>query len=481
MAERVPIEDRWPLLLLPLLPLALLGLAAGGAAQGMLVAAGVGGLALVGALCLTAFVDVAWLFSAALALNVFSGSWSELGFPSMVSPDRLLLLLAFVVLLLRDPSIGRRPYVRLTPTHAVLALGAAYAICSTVAAGTATQISALAPLLDRFGLVPIALFVAAPVAFASERQRRILLGTLLATGAYLGLTALFEGLGLHALVFPRYIVELNQEVQVGRARGPFEAAAINGVALYSCAVAGVLAYLSFRRPWLRGLALAVVALCLFDLVFIQERSVWVGAALATLLACLAAPQLRRRMLLIVLAVAVAVLAAFAFVPGLHERTVERINDRQTEWDRLNLNHAAENMVAARPLFGFGLGTFAARNAPYFELSPDYPLSGIGGEIHNVVLSYAVELGLVGTFIWLLGLALAVGGAILTRGPPELYPWRIGLIAVATIWFVVANLTPMVQPFPNYLLWLWAGVVWPWRYALLEPGSREVEGASPVDG
>jgi O-antigen ligase len=476
VADRFQIEDRWPLLLAPLVPILIAALAAGGEPAHVLALAAFAGILVIGGLCLTAYVDIAWLFSAAIALTLFSGNWRELGFPTLVSPDRLLLIVAFVVFLLRDPALGRRPYVRLTPTHAVLLVAAAFAVCAAVAAGTIGEISTLSPLIDRFGLVPFLLFLAGPVAFANEHQRRILLGTFLAIGAYLGLTALFEGIGLHALVFPKYIVGLDPEVQVGRARGPFAAAAVNGVALYYCAVAAIVACATMPGIWIKRIALAIAALCLFDLVFTQERSVWVGAIAATLIACAAAPQLRRRMVIVAVATVAVFAVAFAVVPGLQERTTERIGDQETEWDRLNLNHAAENMVLARPLFGFGPGTFQARSGPYFEQDPSYPLTSSGGELHNIVLSYAVELGLVGTSIWLLCLLLAVGGAIVTRGPPELYPWRIGLLAVAVIWLIVANLVPMVQAFPNHVLWLWAGVVWPWRYAPLQAPAGEPQPA-----
>lgn len=466
MAHRLQIEDRWPLLLAPAVPVALAGLAAGGASPQLLLAVALGGLLVIGGLFLTAYVDVAWLFSAAIALTVFSGNWRLLGFPTLVSPDRLMLVVAFVVFLLRDPSLGRRAYVRLTPTHAVLLVAAAFAICSALAAGTIGEVSTLSPLIDRFGLVPFLLFLAAPVAFAGEHQRRILLGTFLAVGAYLGLTALLEGIGLHALVFPRYIVAVSGEVQVGRARGPFGDAAINGIALFSCAVMAMVAYVAIPRTWVRRLAVAVAALCLFDLIFTQERSVWVGAIAAILCAAAAAPALRRRLAVAAALTALAIVAAFVLVPGLHQQTSERIGDRGTEWDRLNLNRAAENMIATRPLLGFGLNTFKDRSSAYFEQSPDFPLTNTGGELHNVFLSNAAELGLVGTSIWLLGLLLAVGGAIVVRGPPELDPWRIGLLAVAVMWLVVANLVPMRQAFPNQALWLLAGVVWPWRFAAI---------------
>lgn len=413
----------------------------------------------------------AWLFSAAIALTVFSGNWRELGLPGLISPDRLLLIAAFVVLLAQDPARGQRPYVRLTPTHVVLLVAAAFAVCSAIAAGTVGDRSTIFPLIDRFGLVPFMLFLAGPVAFATGAQRRILLGALLAVGVYLGLMALFQGIGLHALVFPKYIVDLSAEIQTGRARGPFLDAAINGVALFYCAIAAMIAYATDPQPWVKRIALAIAALCLFDLIFTQERSVWIGAVAAILCAAAAAPALRRRLLVLGPLAVLAIVAAFVVIPGLYAHTTERIGDQRTEWDRLNLDKAAENMILARPLFGFGLGTFTERSAPYFQQNPDFPLTNTNGELHNVFLSFATELGLVGTSIWLLGAVLAIGGTIVVRGPPELFPWRIGLLAAAAMWLIVANLTPMVQAFPNQVLWLWAGVAWPWRYAWVRSAPR----------
>lgn len=421
----------------------------------------------------------AWLFSLALALTVFSGNWRQLGLPGLVSPDRLLLLTGFVVLMTRNPALGQRPYVRLTPTHAVLLLAAAFAICSAVAAGTLGEQATIFPLVDRFGLAPFLLFLVGPIAFATEKQRRILLGTFVVVSAYLGVTALLQGVGLNTLVFPRYIVELSGEVQAGRARGPFLDAAINGISLFFCAVACTIAYITFRRTWTRRVAAAIAVLCLIDLLFTQERSVWVGAIAAVLCAAAAAPALRRRLAIALPLAVLALVAALVLLPGLYQQTTERIGDQRTEWDRLNLDTAAENMIIARPLFGFGLGTFKERSGPYFVQNPDFPLTNTGGELHNVFLSTGAELGLLGGSIWLLGLALAVGGAMLVRGPPELYPWRIGLIAIAVMWLIVANLVPMVQAFPNQALWLWAGVAWPWRYAMVPAPAADATQAVPA--
>lgn len=471
-AARLRPEDHWPLLGLGLLPFALAGLLATGASLQLVAALAIGGLLVIAGLYLTAFVDVAWLFSAAIALTLFSGHWRELGLPNLVSIDRVALAAAFLVLLLRDPALGRRPYFRLTGTHVVLLLAAGFAICSAVASGAITETNAIFPLLDRYGLIPFLLFAAGPLAFATEHQRRILLCTFLAVGAYLGLMALFSGLGLNALLFPRYLAELPAEVQAGRARGPFGDSAVNGVALFYCAVAAMVAYATIPARAVRAVAVAVASLCAFDLIFAQQRSVWVGAILGALCAAAMAPALRRRLPLAVAGTALALVAAFALVPGLQAQTSERLHENRTQWDRLNLNAAALNMIEARPLLGFGPGPFAAHSGPYFELAEDFPLTNTGGELHNVFLAMAVQYGLVGAALWGLALVLAVGGAILVRGPPELFPWRVGLVAVAVMWLVVANLVPMVQALPNHVLWLWAGVVWPWRYATLarEEGS-----------
>lgn len=480
MAERLQTEDRWPLLLLPAVPLLVAGLYLGGEGAKVALAAGIVGVLVVLALCATAYVDLAWLFSAAIALTIFSGNWRQLGLPSLISPDRLLLAVAFITFLIRDPSLGRRAAVRLTWAHGLLLLAAAFAVCSAIAAGTIGERAALYPLIDRFGIAPFLLFLCAPVVFSTARERGILAITFLVVGAYLGITAFCEGIGLHSLVWPRYILDPHYGFQPGRARGPFAESAINGVALYYCAVAAMVAFVTVRRRWVRWLAPAVAAICLFDLIFTLQRSVWIGAVLATVIAGFAVPRLRRPLVPLLLGAALAVLAAISLMPGLHSRVTERLSDQRTTWDRKNLNRAAENMFFAKPLVGFGWGTFRERSQDYFQQSPAYPLTNSNGEVHNVFLANASELGLIGTTIWALAFLAAIGGAIVVRGPPDLYPWRIGLIAITVMWLIVANLIPMVQGFPNQILWLWAGVVWPWRYERAAgPGPARAAPATPA--
>ena len=65
-------------------------------------------------------------------------------------------------------------------------------------------------------------------------------------------------------------------------------------------------------------------------------------------------------------------------------------------------------------------------------------------------------------LWILGVLFGVGGALATRGPPDLKLWRVGLLAVATAYLVVLNAVPPTA-WPNRSLWLLAGVVYSGRY------------------
>ncbi len=412
---------------------------------------------------LAAFIRPAVLLSGAMFLTMFAGNWRSVGLPHFVSPDRFLFIAAIAAFLLRDPATGERRPLRPTWTHFVLALAAAYVIASGLAVGTLFQRANLYPFVDRFGLVPFILFAVAPAVFVTDRDRRLLLGVFVAMGAYLAFVAMAQGIGANSLVWPRYILNTNVGAhQSGRARGPFADSAVNGIALYVSAVACAVAFVTWRSTGWRRVAVIIAAVCLFDEIWTLERSVWIGATAATLITMLVVPRLRKYVPVSLTLGAIAVIGALLLVPGLSGQVHNRLRNQLTVWDRANLNGAAERMFLARPLTGFGWGTYATRSIDYFKQAPNFPLTNTGLVVHNVVLSNLAELGLLGTGLWALGLLMGVGGAILLRGPPELVPWRAGLLAVFVMWLVVANLTPLLSPYPNDVLWLWAGVAWPLR-------------------
>jgi O-antigen ligase len=413
-------------------------------------------------------VDPAYTFSAAIFLTPLAGNWQQIGVPGVLSPDRLLFVGAIVAVLLRAPPVADRPALRITAAHWLLALAAVFALVSAFVAGTLFERDPFLKIVDAFGILPFLIFLVAPLAFRSREQRLVLLGTLVALGAYLGLTVLFETLKFDALVYPKYILDLSYGIHQGRGRGPFADAVANGLALYMCAVASAIAVVQWRTARMRAVAAAIGVLCLVGAFLSLERSVWIGAVLGTVVAMLAARGLRRYLAVVAVAVAVAVAAALTLIPGLSESVSQRANDRGTIWDRKNLARAAVNMVEAKPLLGFGWSKFTDVSADYFEQSADYPLTATSAGIHNTPLTYAVELGLVGMTLWILGVVCGVGGALATRGPPDLQLWRLGLLAVATAYLVVLNSVPPTA-WPNRSLWLLAGVAYSGRYLVSGSG------------
>jgi O-antigen ligase len=426
-----------------------------------------GAAAAVGVIYLALTVDVAWTFSGAIALSVLSGNAHHLGFP--VGPDRLAMALGLGALAVRSIDwtgergpIGRP--LRFTATHWIMVVAAAYATLSAAWAGTLRDTGAAFGLLDRFGLVPFIVFLLAPKIFPTERQRMALVTTLVVLGLYLGVTAVLEGVGLTELVFPPYIGDASVGLHFGRARGPFVEAVANGLALFACATASILAFTRWQGRWWRRLALLVAGLCLLGIVFTLTRAVWVATAIVPLVVMLTTPALRRHVIPAALVGVVLIGAAYLFVPGLSDQIGDRASSQQPVWDRLNTNAAAVRMVEERPLFGFGWDTFAEKGPDYMRQAADYPITGIGLNVHNVPLSHAVELGLVGLLLWALAFGAAIVVPALRRAPPELEPYRLGLLALALSWIVVANFGPVGYAFPTLLLWTWAGMVWAGREA-----------------
>jgi O-antigen ligase len=290
-----------------------------------------------------------------------------------------------------------------------------------------------------------------------------------ATGAYLSLTALFEKLTLTELIVPDYINDPSVGTHAGRARGPFVEAVANGLALYACAVAAAIAFASWRGPLLRALAACVAVLCLVGVQATVTRAVWLGAIVASVFVLIAAQQLRRYLVPALAVGLCLVVAAFALIPGLAGQAQQRQDDQSPVWERKNSTSAAFRMITAKPVVGFGWYDHNRESEPYFRMSPTFPLSGQVAGLHNLFLTYAVGLGLVGLGLWLLAVALALGGAVRHRAPPAIEPWRIGLGAIVACYIVAGIFGPLAYLYPTLLVWTWAGVAF---QARARPAHRD---------
>ncbi len=251
--------------------------------------------------------------------------------------------------LLRAPPIRDRPPLSFRAVHWIMVATVLWMAGSAVAAGTLGESGQFFELLERVGVLPFMLFLVAPVVFAAERHRRILLGALIAMGAYLGFTSLMETLDLRALVFPSYINDPSLGTHADRARGPFLEAVTNGAGLYVGIIAATIALLQWKDERARTLAWVVLALCSAGILFTETRSVWLGAVVATVLTLLAIRELRYWFVPAAAAATAMVLLSLAVVPGLAGAVTDRQNDDRTVWDRKNLATASVNMVEAHPL------------------------------------------------------------------------------------------------------------------------------------
>jgi putative inorganic carbon (HCO3(-)) transporter len=400
--------------------------------------------------------DVAALCTAVgLALSCFSGLWQYLGSP--VGLDRPVIVVGLLISFFRLD--GTRRTIRLGSTHVILGLAVVWTLLSALWAGTLTQPAGLYALLDRFGVFPFLLFMAAPVVFDTPKRRRIIARTLTILGLYLALVAFAEALDLDGFVWPRYIVDSTVSIHIDRARGPYVEAVANGLMLvFTAAIAGAGAVLDANRKWRIGSGLVALT-CLISSVFTLTRAVWLGAAVALVAALVAVQPLRRWFVPVVLGGGAAVVLLFALVPGLAENASERAEDNLPVWDRLNSNAAAVRMVEANPLFGVGWQRSVEEAQLYTRLGDDYPVTGARIEIHNVALSRVAELGLPGGILWLATIAAGPGKALLRRGiDREFDVWRAALLVIAVTFGVVAMLGPLPYPQPNYVLWCVSGLL-----------------------
>jgi hypothetical protein len=396
------------------------------------------------------------LFTGVLVMQIFSGNWQYLGLP--IGLDRLLFA-ATVLALARDWWARRLPGVpiRLTAAHGLLLMLMAWAMLSALSAGTLTTTNGFFALLDRLGFVPFFAFFLAPRLYGQPSQRRTLLIGLVGTGAYLGALSFAEGLGIDPLVQPGYILDDNVGIHADRARGPFVEAVAMGFALLTCAITSLVASHEWRNRMGRQLAVAVALVCGLGTVFTLTRAVWLGGVLAVLAAAVVTPALRRWILPAGAAGVLLVVVLLTLVPGLSDSVGERAGSQRPLWDRYNSNIAALRIVQAEPLTGVGWQRFTEVSDDWTEQAADYPVTGVGIEVHNVFLSHAAELGLPGAALYLCAWVAAVLPPILARGGPGHRPWRRALVGIAVVWLVVASFGPLSYAFANTVLWLFAAI------------------------
>jgi O-antigen ligase len=310
-----------------------------------------------------------------IALTIFSNGWSLIGLGG-IPLNRLLLIVVLFQFLLRAPGVARVPRSRVRNVHLLMCLTVLYALASAAASGTLSSKDAFLPLLDILGAVPFLVFFLAPSIFAGERERNLLLATLVGLGIYLGVTSIFEAIGPHGLVFPSYILQ-GDAISPGvvQAAGPFQSPVAEGFAAFACAVAAIVAFQRWCLRWQRYAAVLSGVTCLFACFATLERGVWVAAVAAAIVTAAATRTGRRWLIPGALACAIGVGAVLTVSSQLSQHTSQRANYEQSVWDRQNQMSAGIRMIEARPLLGFGWDRYKDSSEDYFRQPADYPMVG----------------------------------------------------------------------------------------------------------
>jgi putative inorganic carbon (hco3(-)) transporter len=237
----------------------------------------------------------------------------------------------------------------------------------------------------------LALLVTLGAARGAEDFRRVL-GVILvvATGTFLyAILAPAEALAPHyggAVVLGRRFAPLTQPNELGA-----YAVLICPLALTTALYAG--------RSWQRWLGVIGCAASMTALVLSLSRGAWVGFVGAMVILAIGSARVRRGLVLLV-PMAVVAGALLAITP--HHGTLAIITQRAASVsgpgnphdDRPAIWHEALRQISARPLTGYGLGSFTAASAS--EESRARMVEPV--HAHNGLLTWGAETGVLGVFL-----------------------------------------------------------------------------------
>jgi len=394
------------------------------------------------------------LITTGIILQFMSGHSGAYFLP--IPLDRPLILAGLMVLIFK--LIRARVEWRPKAVHVAMLAFIGWILLSMVWSGSLTSAVAVFAWVDAAGILPFAIYLVAPVVYSTPQKRLVLLVALTLLGAYLGLIALLEGLGLYQLVWPKYIYDPGSP-HFGRAGGPADQVASNGLQLMGCAMAAVAVSLLTTSRWVRHGSRLVAVLCLVGTFFTLTRSVWLGVMAGIVAGMVLDSRSRRALVKVAVVASAALVSAWVFIEPLRTSVQERLGDEGSAFDRINANATALEVVVARPLLGLGFQQFPEAEAEWLWQSSSIPIASTGIAVHNVLLGYAAELGLLGAALWIACLAL-----------PALYAWRSAsstfemkvlrrtAIAYVACWLVVSMLVPLTYALPATLFWLSFGLV-----------------------
>lgn len=258
-------------------------------------------------------------------------------------------------------------------------------------------------LFNYFG--PFGIYLVARQLGNDARHFKTITFGLMGLGGYLAFIAICEVREWYALIYPKFIISTDEMEFLGRGRGPF----LNPVACGLYQMMGLCAGLVWwpKADTLKRAGLVAFALLMLTGIFCTlTRSIWLGTivALGTYV-WMNASWKWRGVFLVSGPVAAALLLT---VVGEHLNSFKRDKDVTAEQMsesielRPLLAVVATRMIEDKPFLGHGLRQYSKNRAQYITKSPsNVPLQKVLPYVqHNLFLSYAVDLGLIGLMIYL---------------------------------------------------------------------------------
>ena len=344
------------------------------------------------------------LGSAIAGVAVFATQLSGAGLMPWNRPDNYALLALLGGLVLR--VIRQRRPLTLGWTVALVGGFVVYGLVHSEYMGVLDRAN-FDWYMRMFGLPMLLFLLLAQVRFEA-REIRALVRSLLVLGVWMGVTSILEQLHLYSVIIPAWIGDrgLNAAFGTGRSGGLLMQSEWNGMALSLIYCLGLFS-LRFDAARGRMLPLAAVALCVAGTFLSFTRAAWLGMAVASAVLFLIPGTRGARSRIRRAGIAIGGAAVVALGVVASRTAGDRVNDSGTMYFRLNLWSAALEMSRARPILGYGFGTFGEyvgdyQDAMLFDQGPTHITEG---PVHNTTLSVLVELGGIGLILYASGMAL----------------------------------------------------------------------------
>jgi O-antigen ligase len=395
--------------------------------------------------------------------TIFGPHFFAINGPIQISLDRVLFAVMIVV-----AAAGLR--MRTTQLPSLTrgdALVVAMVIWFFVSAVTADGPPPKTPPLARwlfYVAMPAGMYAVARMISIRQRDVRWLSWGAIGLGVYLAVTAVFEIRGLHALVFPRYIVDPQAWEFFGRGRGPLMNPSGNAIVMSIAAACAAMGFVGAPRH--RKLVLGVATLCLMTGIYATlTRSAWLGGLSAVaIVISVHSPRWVRA-----LGLATAVFLVAIAATGLKDEILQIKRDKNLSAAdaaksvqlRPLLAVVAWEMFQDKPLTGHGYGRYLVEHERFLQdRSYGLPLEQTRPYMqHNVFLSVLVDTGLIGfsLFVGWCVYVVAAGWKLARGGASRLEVRSVGMLMVGTFFAYLCNgmfqdvmIIPMVHMFLFFL-------------------------------